>query len=189
MTSVSTFKSAFLSQYHVSFLSVVSGISLTNCPYILLFFHSSFFSLIHLCSNSLLFIVSLHSIVSAAFTPSINGSTEFLKYHPKLLSSVLTHSSQLISLPPPISLLSYTLSVSLLACSIPCIAINFLVLLYKLFNSSVFHFRIPAAYLITETAQVQTAIILFFPFNFDLNISLKLSLYFFLFDLNNIRYL
>ena len=81
---VSTFRSAFLSQHHVSFPSVVSGISLTNCL-------TNFFSLIYLCLNSFLFTVSLHSIVSAAFTPSINGSTEFLTYHPKLFSSILIH--------------------------------------------------------------------------------------------------
>ena len=53
---------------------------------------------------------------------------------------------------PPISLLRYTLSTSHLGWSAPCIVINFLVLLSKLFNSSVFHFRILASYLIIETA-------------------------------------
>ena len=126
MASVSTFKSAFLSHYHVSFSSVVSGISRTKCPYIFLFFHSSFFSLIHFCLNSFLFTLLLYSIVSAAFTPSINGSTEFLTYHPKLFSYILIHPSRLINPRPPISPLRYSLSVSLLGCSAPCIVINFL---------------------------------------------------------------
>ena len=95
MASVSTFESAFLSQYHVSCSSVVSDFSLTNCQYILLFFHSSYFSLIRLCLNSFLFNVSLYSIVSAAFMPSINHSSEFLTYHPKLFSSIPIHPSQL----------------------------------------------------------------------------------------------
>ena len=38
MASVSTFKSVFLSQFHVSFSSVIFYIYLTNCPYIVLFF-------------------------------------------------------------------------------------------------------------------------------------------------------
>ena len=90
-------KSAFLSQFHVSFSSVVSCISLTNWPYLLLFFHSSFFSLIQFCLNSFLFIVSLYSTFSAAFTPSVTASTEFLTYHPKLFSSILIHPWQLIN--------------------------------------------------------------------------------------------
>ena len=142
-------------------------------PYILLFCHSSFFSLIHLCLNSFLFTVSLYFIVSATFTPSINGSTQFLTYHLNLFSSILIHPSQLINPLPPISLLRYTLSTALLGCSAPCIVINFLFLLSKLFNSSVFYLRILAPYLNTENAQVSTAIILFLPFNFDLNISLN----------------
>ena len=173
MTYVSTFKSAFFSQFHVSFSSVVSGISQTKCPHILLLFHSSFLSHIQLCLDALLFTVSLYYIVSAAFTSSINGWTEFLTYHPKLFSSILIHVSQLVNPLPPISLLRYTLSTSLLGCSAPCIVINFLVLLTKLFNSSAFHFRIPAPYLITETARVLTAITLFLPFNVHLNISLN----------------
>ena len=95
MASVSTFKSAFLSQYHVSFSAVLSGISLTNCPYIPLFFHSFFFSLIQHCLTSFLFTVSLYSIVFAAFTLSSNGSTEFLTYHLKFFSSVLIHPHNL----------------------------------------------------------------------------------------------
>ena len=173
MASVSTSKSAFLSHYHVSFSSVVFSISLANCPYMVLFFHSSFFSLIHLCLNSFLFTVSLYFIVSATFTPSINGSTQFLTYHLNLFSSILIHPSQLINPLPPIFLLRYTLSTALLGCSAPCIVINLLFVLSKLFNSSVFYFRILAPYLITENAQVSTAIILFLPFNFDLNISLN----------------
>ena len=144
MASVSTFKLAFFSQFYVSFSSVVSGISLTNCPYILLFFHSSFFSLIQLCLNFFLFTVSLYYIVFAAFTPSINGSTEFLIYHPKFFSSILVHLSQLINPLPPIFLLRYTLSTSLFGCRAPCIVWNFLVLLSKLFNTFVFHFSILA---------------------------------------------
>ena len=173
MASVSTFKSAFLSHAHVSYSSVVSGIFLTNCQYILSFFHSSFFSLIHLCLNSFLFTVSLYSIVSAAFTPSINGSTELLTYYPKLFSSILIHPSQLINPRPPISLLRYTLSISLLGCRARCMVMNFLVLLSKLFNSSVLHFKIPAPYLFTETAMI-----LFLPFSFDFNISLNRRKYY-----------
>ena len=144
-----------------TFSSVVSGISLTNCPYIILFFHSSFFSLSHLCLNSFLFTVSLHSIASAAFMPSINGSTEFLTYHPNCFfpSLYIPHN------------LRYTLSISFLGCSAPYLVINLQFLLSKLFNSSVFHFRIPAPYVITEANQV-LAIVLFLPFNFYLNISL-----------------
>ena len=152
IASASTFKSVFLSKLYIPFSSVVSGIFLTNCPYILLFFHSSFFSLIQLYFNSFLFTVSLYSIVSSAFTPSINGSTEFLTYHPKLFSSILIHSSQLIN-PIPL-LLRYTLPTSLLGCSAPYIVINVLVILSKLFNSSLFHFRIPTPYLIAEATQV-----------------------------------
>ena len=163
MASISTFKSAFLSQFHVSFSSVVSSISLTNSPYILLFFHSSFCSLIQICLNSFLFTISIYSIVS----PLINGSTEFLPNY------FLIHPSQVVNPPPYISLLRYTWSTSLLGYSAPYIIITFLVLLSKLFNSSEFHFRILALYLITETTQVLTAIIFFLPFNFDLNISLN----------------
>ena len=136
------------------------------------FLHSSFFSLIPLCLNPFLFTILLYSVVSAAFKPSINGSTEFLTYYLKF-SSILIHPSQLINPIPPISMLRYALSPSFLKCSVTCIAINFLVLPSKLFNSPVFYFRIPATYLITQTAQVLTAIILFLPFNFDLNISLN----------------
>ena len=142
----------------------------TNCSYILLFFYSSFFSLIQLSLNYFLFTASFYSIVSAAFTPSINNSTEFLKYYPKLLSSILMHPSKLINPLPPIFLLRHTLSTLLLEGSIPCIVTNFLVLLFKLSSSSVFHFQISAPYLITKTAQVSTAIILFLPFNFDLDL-------------------
>ena len=47
-------------------------------------FFCSFFPLMQLCLNSLFTVtVSLYSIVSAAFTPSINGSTEFLTCHPR----------------------------------------------------------------------------------------------------------
>ena len=38
--------------------------------------------------NFFLFIVVLYSITSAAFTPSINGATEFLTWYPKLFSSI-----------------------------------------------------------------------------------------------------
>ena len=100
-----------------------------------------FFSFLQLCLNSFLFTVSLYSIVSAAFTPSIIGSTEFLTYHPKLSSSILIHHSHLINPLPQISLLRYTMSISL-ECSAPCIFINFKVLLSKLFNSSALHLRI-----------------------------------------------
>ena len=89
----------FSTMYHVSFSSVVSGISLANCQCILLFFHSSVFSLIHLCLNSFLFIVSVYSIVSATFTASINGATEFMTYHPKLFSSILIYLSHNLSIP------------------------------------------------------------------------------------------
>ena len=171
MASVSIFKSAF--SQHVSFSSVVSRISLTNCSFIFLFFRSFLFSLIQHSLNSFLFPVSVYYIVCAAFTPSINGSTEFLTYHPELFSSIVIHPSQLINPLPPISLLRYTPSISLLGCSTPCIVINFLVLLSKLFNSSVFDCRFPAPDIITETSQVLNAIILFPPFNFDLNISIN----------------
>ena len=117
-----------------------------------------------ICLNSFLFTVSLHSIISAAFTPSINGPTEFLTYHPNLFSSILIHHLQL----------------SLLGYSAPCIVMNFLALLSKLFNSSVFHFRIPVPYLITEASQVLTAIILFLLFNFNLNITLNRDIYYLL---------
>ena len=131
MASVSTFTPAFLSQYHVSFSSVVSGTSLRNCPYILLFFFivPSFPS--SACLNSFLFTVSLYYVVSAAFTPSINGSTEFLTYNPKLFSFIFINHSQLINPLPLVSLIRYTLWISLLRCSAPCIVINFLVLLPK----------------------------------------------------------
>ena len=111
-------------------------------------------------------------IISAAFTPSINSSTEFhtYTYHLKLFSSILIHLSQLINPFTPISLLRYTLSKSVWGCKAPCIIINFLVILSKLFNPSVFYFRIPAPYLITKTTQVLTATVLL-PFNFDLNIT------------------
>ena len=90
-----------------------------------------------------------------------------------MLSSILINHSQLINPLPLVSLIRYTLSISLLQCSAPCIIINFLVLLSKLFNSRVFHFRIHAPYLITETTQVLTAITLFLPSNFDHNVSLN----------------
>ena len=151
--SISTFKSAFLSQYHVSFSSVISGISLANCPYIFLFFHSFFFSLIQFYLRSL-FTVSFSSIVSADFTPSINGSTEFLTYHSKLFSSLIIHPSQLINPLHSIFLLRYTLSISLLGCSAPWIFMNFLVFLscsliqpdlinFPFFMKSTPHFFIP----------------------------------------------
>ena len=72
------------------------------------------------------------------------SSNEFLTYHPKLFSFILIHPSQLINPLPPISLLRCTKSTSFWRCSTPYIVINFLVLLSKLFNSSVFHFRVPA---------------------------------------------
>ena len=109
---------------------------------ILLLFHSSFFSLIQFCLNFFLITVSTYPIVSAALTPSINGSSEFLTYHPKLLCSIFIHLSQLINSLHPISLLRYTLSTSFLRYSTPCIVINFLMLLSRLFHSYVFHFRI-----------------------------------------------
>ena len=87
--------------------------------------------------NSFLFTTLLYSIVSAAFTPSINGLTEFLTYHPKLLSSIFIHQSPSSYFPA-----KQTLSISLLGCSPPSIIINFLVLSSKLFNSSISHFRI-----------------------------------------------
>ena len=130
-------------------------------------FHLSF------CFNSFLFAVSLYFIVSAGFTLSVNGWIEFPTYHPKLLSSILIYTSQFINPLPLISLLRYTLSISLLRCSTPCIVIIFPVLLPKLFNSSVFHYKIHVLYPITETTQVLTGIILFLPLNFDLNISLN----------------
>ena len=108
-----------------------------------------------------------------SFSLLINGSTEFLTNHHMLFSSLLIHPSQFLNLLPPISLLRYTLSTSPLECSTSCIVMNFLVLLSKLFNSSVFHFRTPAPYLIIDTAQALIAVILFLPFNFNLNISLN----------------
>ena len=93
---VSNFKSPFLNRYHVPFLSVVSSISLTNCPWILLFFHSWFFSLIQLCLNSFVFTVSLYSIVSAAF---------------------ITHNLSIPFFPFPLA----DMPISLLGCSAPCI--------------------------------------------------------------------
>ena len=92
------------------FPSVVSGIFLTNCPYILLLFHSSLFSLVQLCLNSFLFTVLLYTSVPAAFTPSVHVSTEFLTYHPKLSFSILMHYLQWINPRPSISLLRYILS-------------------------------------------------------------------------------
>ena len=77
----------------------------------------------------------------------------------KLFSSILIHPSKLIDPFPPLYPLRYNLSTSLLGCSAPCIVINFLVLRSELFNSSVFLFRIPAPYLITETTQILTAVI------------------------------
>ena len=77
----------------------------------------------------------------------------------KLFSSILIHPSKLIDPFPPLYPLRYNLSTSLLGCSAPCIVINFLVLWSELFNSSVFLFRIPAPYLITETTQILTAVI------------------------------
>ena len=104
------------------------------------------------CLNSFLFTVSLYYVVSAAFTPSVNGSTEFLTYNPKLFSFIFINHSQLINPLPLVSLIRCTLWISLLGCSAPCIVINFLVPLPKFFNSTAFHFRIPVPYLIIETA-------------------------------------
>ena len=55
LPSFSSFKSAFLRQFHVSLSTVVSGLSLANCPCILLFFHTPFFLLIQRCLSSFLF--------------------------------------------------------------------------------------------------------------------------------------
>ena len=109
----------FLASFMFLLLSVVSGISLRNCPYILLFFHSSFFSLMRFCLNSFLFTGSLYYIVSAAFTPLISGSTQFLTYYRELFSFILMYLSQLSNPLPPIILFRYTQSTSLLGCSIP----------------------------------------------------------------------
>ena len=108
------FSASSMLLFHLLFLAF-----LLQTPCILLFFHRSFFSLIQLCLNPSLFKVSLYSIVSAAFTPSINGSTQFPTYHPKLFSSILVHPSQLINPLPPTPLLRYALPTSLLGCSGP----------------------------------------------------------------------
>ena len=135
--SISAFKSPFLSHFHVSFSYVVSGFYSANIPYIFLFFHNSLFPIILFCLYFFLFTVSLNAIFSAALTPSISGSTDFLTYHPNLFSSILIHPSQLINLFLFISLQRYTLLKSLLECSARCIVINFLVFHSKLFNSLV----------------------------------------------------
>ena len=127
--SVSNFISAFLSQFHVPFSSVVSSISLTNWPYILLLFHSSFFSLIQLCLNYLLSTASLYSIVSATFTPSINGSIEFLTYHAKLLSSIVTLLSHFPTKTYPINI---TFRCHGLSQTFWSICLNFLIHLYSI---------------------------------------------------------
>ena len=127
--SVSNFVSAFLSQFHVPFSSVVSSISLTNWPYILLLFHSSFFSLIQLCLNYLLSTASLYSIVSAAFTPSVNGSIEFLTYHAKLLSSIVTLLSHFPTKTYPINI---TFGCHGLSQTFWSICLNFLIHLYSI---------------------------------------------------------
>ena len=78
--SVSTFKSAFLSFFfiHCFWHFCYKSIHFFVFPYFLLFHHLTMFQFIFL------FTVLLYSIVSVAFTPYINGSTEFLTYHPKL---------------------------------------------------------------------------------------------------------
>ena len=161
--------------FHLLFLALLLETVLTFfCFSIVPSFPSS------ICLKSFLFAVSLHYFVSAAFTPSISGSIEFLAYHPKLFSSILIHPSQLLNLLPLISLLRYILSISLLGCSTPCIVINFLVLLSKFLKSSLFHSRIPPSYLITEAVKVLTAIILFVSFNFDFSINLNCHRYYLL---------
>ena len=115
------------------------GISLINCPYILVFFSIAFPCL--LLAHPTLF---EHYCFCSFQIFNQFSSNEFLTYHPKLFSFILIHPSQLINPLPPISLLRCTKSTSFWRCSTPYIVINFLVLLSKLFNSSVFHFRVPA---------------------------------------------
>ena len=101
--------------------------------------------------HPLLFTVSLYSVVSAAITTSISGSTEFLAYHPKLFSSILIHPSQLINSYPskiiktyPSSYFPakiYPINTSLLGSSAPCIVINFLVLINHFYFHSLLFFN------------------------------------------------
>ena len=129
LPSFSNFKSAFLRQFHVSLSTVVSGLSFAKYSCILLFFHTPFPSsnAVWVPSYSLnyynvLFLQLLHlqSVAQLNSWRTIPGCL--------LPSLYIPHNLSLNRL-PPISLLRYTLSTSLLGCSAPCIVINFLVLL------------------------------------------------------------
>ena len=116
---VSTFRSAFLSQHHVSFPSVVSGISLTNCL-------TNFFSLIYLFKFLL-----IHCIITFYCFCRFHAFNQWLNWIPDIPSQVVffhpyTSLTTYQSL-PSIYLLRYNLSTSLLGFSVPCIVINFLV--------------------------------------------------------------
>ena len=86
-----------------------------------------------------------------------------MTYHPRLFSSPFTHIFHFINPLPPSILDTDNLSTSLLRCSSLFIAMTFLVFLFISSSSLFVHFTIPASYLITETAHVFTAIILFLP--------------------------
>ena len=159
--------------FHLLFLAFI--ISQTVHTFFCFSIVPSFPSSISVWIPSYLFTLLLYSIVSTAFTPSLNGC------HPDILSHVnFFHHYISLTIPlsfPPISLLWYTLSTSLFQYSAPCIVINFLVLLSKRFNSLVFYFRILALYLIIEIAQVLTVIFWFLSFSFNLNVSLNCHRY------------
>ena len=108
----------------------------------------------------------------------------FLTYHPRTFSSLFTLSSHPLSPLPPVFLETYNLATSLLGCNSLFIVINFLVFLSIYCSSFLFHLSIPAPYLKMETAQVFSAISLFFPFRLLFKISFALLNQFYPFTLS-----
>ena len=104
--SVWIFNSAFRYLLQVSLTCVVLGISLKNWPCSLFSFQlSSFSSLFQDVLNSFLLTVSSLLILPVTITLCSKTSKEFLTYHSKLFSPLLTRHSQLISRPnlhPPL---------------------------------------------------------------------------------------
>ena len=148
---------------------MVSGIqchvSLRNCPCIALSFYFLNPSSVHLFLNSFLLTVSTVSVIPTVFAPT-KGTTPSCSSHSLYNSrnlSVHAHRS------PDMQSINISFGGSA-----PLIVIIFLVALSSDLTSSFDHPMIPAPYLITATAQVLIADILFLPFNFVLKASFNL---------------
>ena len=147
--------------------------------------HSFCIPFIFLCP-SLIFFNSLGSIVSSCvvillvLTAASNGSRLFLRYHPRLFSSLFTLFSHPISHLPPFFLETCNRAISLCGCNSLFIVISFLVFLSVSCSSFLFHLSIPAPYLKMETAHVFSVVILFLPFSLLFKINFVLLKYSFL---------